>query len=450
MLKNRLNTIFVILIFSTIMMKIVYSQPLNAIDSKAIDRKFKEQTVSKISKLLWDNYIFPETSRKMEEHIKSRLVSGAYDSINDMYRFSEILTDDLQSISHDKHLRIKYTPEEAAELLNREKNGPAANEEQKFIEELKNENYGFKKVEILEGNIGYIDFRHFAPSEYARKTIASVMDFVSNTDALIFDLRNNGGGDPACVQLICSYLFGEEPIHFNDLYFRPADKTEEYWNLKKVDGKKMPSVPVYVLTSKYTFSGAEEFSYNLKNLKRGTIIGETTGGGAHPGGLLPVNSNLVIFVPTGRAISPVTKTNWEGIGVTPDYPVKPELALDQARLLALQKLAEKTTNPKTKSKFEWMIASLQAVMNPVKVDESTLRNYAGTYDKRIISFESGSLFYTGRSKIKYQMIPMDENTFALKDLSEFRVRFVKDASGNITELMGIYDDGHTDKSIRSN
>ncbi|MCC7158293.1 MAG: hypothetical protein IT281_02005, partial [Ignavibacteria bacterium] len=210
-----------LLIFSIIMMKTVFSEPVYVIENKAIDRKFKEQTVSKISKLLWDNYIFPETSKKMEDHIKSRLVSGAYDSINDIYKFSEILTDDLQSISHDKHIRVMFDTEQANMLLNREKNGPAADEEQNFINELKKENYGFKKVEILEGNIGYIDFRHFAPPEYAKETIASVMEFVSNTDALIFDLRNNGGGEPACVQLICSYLFGEEPVHFNDLYFRP-------------------------------------------------------------------------------------------------------------------------------------------------------------------------------------------------------------------------------------
>ncbi|MBZ0202554.1 MAG: S41 family peptidase [Ignavibacteria bacterium] len=432
------------------MMKTVFSEPVYVIENKAIDRKFKEQTVSKISKLLWDNYIFPETSKKMEDHIKSRLVSGAYDSINDIYKFSEILTDDLQSISHDKHIRVMFDTEQANMLLNREKNGPAADEEQNFINELKKENYGFKKVEILEGNIGYIDFRHFAPPEYAKETIASVIEFVSNTDALIFDLRNNGGGDPACVQLICSYLFGEEPVHFNDLYFRPADETREFWNLKKVDGKKMPNVPVYVLTSKYTFSGAEEFSYNLKNLKRGTIIGETTGGGAHPGGVMPVNTSLIIFVPTGRAISPVTKTNWEGVGVVPDYPVKSELALEQAKLLALQKLTENTSDPESKSKFEWMITSLKAVINPVTVDEIILKNYAGTYDKRTITFENGILYYTGRSKVKYQLIPIDESTFALKDLSAFRVKFVKDASGNITELMGIYDDGHTDKSVRSN
>ncbi len=450
MLENKPATLIVMLILSTIMMKIVYTQPVETSSNSIIDRKFKEQSVNKISKLLWDNYIFPETSKKMEDYVKSRLKSGAYENIDNVYKFAEILTEDIQSISHDKHLRVKYTPEEAAVLLNREKNGPAADEERKYIEELKKENFGFKKVEILDGNIGYIDFRHFAPSEYARETIASVMDFVSNTDALIFDLRNNGGGDPACVQLLCSYLFGDEPVHLNDLYFRPADETREFWTLRKIDGKKMPDVPVFVLTSNYTFSGAEEFSYNLKNLKRGTIVGETTGGGANPGDLFPVNSSLVVFISTGRAINPITKTNWEGTGVFPDYPVKSELALDQSKVLALQNLAEKTKDPKKKSGYEWMIVSLQAVMDPVKIEENILKSYAGTYDKRIITFENGILYYTGRSKIKYQLIPIDESTFMLKDLSEFRVKFVKDGTGKVTELIGIYDDGHTDKSARSN
>ncbi|HWA07710.1 MAG TPA: S41 family peptidase, partial [Ignavibacteria bacterium] len=298
--------------------------------------------------------------------------------------------------------------------------------------------------------IGYVDFRNFASPDYSKETVASVMKFLENTDAIIFDLRLNGGGDPAGVQLICSYLFSETPVHLNDLYYRPTDETKEYWTLRKIDGKRMPDVPVYVLTSKFTFSGAEEFSYNLKNLKRATIVGETTGGGAHPGGVKAINSGFAIFVPTGRAISPITKTNWEGVGVAPDVNIKSELALEQAQILALQKLAEKSKDEQQVNTYRWMVESLNAVLNAPAVDENTLKNYAGTYDDRTITYEAGRLYYQRKGRQKYAMIPMSEDTFMFKDLEYFRLKFVKDALGNAIEVNGLYDDGHQDRSKRTN
>lgn len=314
---------------------------------------------------------------------------------------------------------------------------------------MRKENFGFRKVERLGGNIGYIDLRNFASPDYAKETIADAMGFVANTDALIFDMRFNGGGDPAGVQLICSYLFGDKPVHLNDLYYRPNDETKEFWTLKKVDGVKMPDVPVYVLTSGFTFSGAEEFSYNLKNLKRATLVGETTGGGAHPGGMMPVNDNFVVFIPTGRAINPITKTNWEGTGVTPDVFIKSELALEKAQMLALEKLSASTTNEQLKNTYRWMIGSLEAVMNAPVIDEETLKSYAGIYEDRTVTYEGGKLYYQRRGRQKYQMTPMSEDTFMFKDIDYFRLKIVKDADGKVTEVNGLYDNGDVDRSVRS-
>jgi C-terminal processing protease CtpA/Prc len=364
--------------------------------------------------------------------------------------FADILTTDLQSISKDKHLRVRFSPDDAKRLLNQEKNGSDPEDEKHWNEMMKKENYGFKKVERLSGNIGYVDFRNFASPDYAKETIEGVMAFLANTDAIIFDLRLNGGGDPACVQLICSYLFGEKPVHLNDLYYRPTDETHEYWTLRKVNGKRMPDVPVYVLTSKFTFSGAEEFTYNLKNLKRATIVGETTGGGAHPGGMMPINKGFIVFVPRGRAISPVTKTNWEGTGVTPDVEIKSESALEQAQILALQKLSASNKDERMQNTYKWMIESLQAVMNTPQVDDNVLRSYAGTYDDRTITYEGGRLYYQRKGRQKYPMTPMSADTFMFKDLDYFRLKFIADALGNPIEVNGLYDDGHIDRSKKTN
>ena len=194
----------------------------------------------------------------------------------------EKLTADLQGISKDKHLRVRYSIQPIP--VRQERGEPTAAEKAGFTAYMKRVNYGFEKVERLPGNIGYIDFRGFFDPEGGADTVAAAMNFLNNTEALIFDLRQNGGGDPAMVALICSYLFGDKPVHLNDLYFREGNKTEEFWTKPTVAGKKYGDKDVYVLTSNRTFSGAEEFANNLKVLKRATIIGETTGGGANPGG----------------------------------------------------------------------------------------------------------------------------------------------------------------------
>jgi hypothetical protein len=441
--KNLLIKLFLLLFVSSSLL----SQQNNNFN---FDTKVKHQTVKKITKMLNENYIFPETAKKMGDLIKANLTSGVYDPIDDPMKFAEMLTADLQSISNDKHIRVRFSPEDAMRMIEEEKKGHSPDDEKHWNEMMKKENYGFKKVERLAGNIGYVDFRNFASPHYSKETVTSVMGFLANTDAIIFDLRLNGGGDPAGVQLICSYLFGDTPVHLNDLYFRPEDKTEEFWTLRNIDGKRMPDVPVYVLTSKYTFSGAEEFTYNLKNLKRATIVGETTGGGAHPGGMNVINKGFLIFIPVGRAISPITKTNWEGVGVSPDVNVKSELALEQAQILALQKLSENTKDEKQLGTYKWMIESLQAVMNAPAIDDNTMKSYAGTYDDRSITYEGGKLYYQRKGRQKFAMTPMTGDTFMFKDLEYFRLKFIKDALGNAIEVNGLYDDGHEDRSKRTN
>jgi C-terminal processing protease CtpA/Prc len=163
------------------------------------------------------------------------------------------------------------------------------------------------------------------------------MGFLAHADAIIYDLRGNGGGSPAMIALLATYLF-EKPTHLNDIYDRKEDTTTQYWTLSYVSGDLIPKKPVYVLTSKRTFSGAEEFSYDLQNLSRATIVGETTGGGAHPVGGHPIGDHFVIGVPFARAINPVTKTNWEGTGVQPDVKVSASDALDTAVKLATEKI----------------------------------------------------------------------------------------------------------------
>jgi len=411
----------------------------------------KLEAITNISKILNENYVFPDKANEMGTLIQQKLNSNEYDKISDPMLFSEQLTKDLQSVSKDKHLRVMYNPKEALELSKSSASHKMKEEvDENTIQMMEYENYGFKKIERLNGNIGYIDFRNFYPSQYSKSTVAAVMGFLANCDAIIIDLRQNGGGDPDGVRLICSYFFDANPVHLNDLYNRPENKMEEFWTLKEVEGKRMPDVGLYVLTSNYTFSGAEEFAYNLKNLKRATIVGETTGGGAHPGDVMAVNSNYVMFVPNGRAINPITKTNWEGTGVTPDLEVPQDKALEIARMLALENLAKKTTHVEIKNKLEWDIETIKSAINPVSIDETSMTSFTGKYGERNITVENGALYYQRTGRPKFKMIPMSDNKFMFKEMEAFRIEFVRDANGIINQLIGIYDNGQRDISEKVN
>ena len=339
-----------------------YAQPEQP--DLTIDAAMRTQVIDGILKRLNDSYVFPEVAKRMEESIRDRVAKKEYDQITSAKEFATTLTKDLQAVSNDKHLRVRYSHQPILERGPRRE--PTAAEREQRQRDLTWMNHGFTKVERLRGNVGYLEFNHFADEELGAETVASAMNFLNGTDALIIDLRGNGGGNPAMVALICSYLFGPEPVHLNDLYWREGNRTEEFWTRKDVAGKRYLNKDVYVLTSKRTFSGAEEFTYNLKNLKRATIIGETTGGGAHPGGGFRISEHFGMFVPTGRAISPITKTNWEGTGVTPDISVPADQALLVARITALKKSLPTLTQPDFKAGVEEEIQRLEKELRTVK------------------------------------------------------------------------------------
>lgn len=329
-----------------------------------IDAATRTQVIDGILKRLNDSYVFPEVAKKLEQSIRERVSKKEYDQITSAKQFATTLTKDLQAVSNDKHLRVRYSHSPIPERGQRRE--PTAEEREQRKRDLSWMNHGFTKVERLRGNIGYLEFEHFADEELGADVVAAAMNFINGTDALIIDLRGNGGGNPAMVALICSYLFSPEPVHLNDLYWREGNRTDEFWTRKEVPGKRYLNKDVYVLTSKRTFSGAEEFTYNLKNLKRATIIGETTGGGAHPGGGFRISEHFGMFVPTGRAISPITKTNWEGTGVTPDVAVPADQALVVARLMALKKSLTSLTNPDFKAGVQEEIEKLEKELSALK------------------------------------------------------------------------------------
>ena len=330
-----------------------------------IEAATRSDVIEGALKRLNDFYVFPETAKKMEQAVRERIGRKEYDQITSAKTLARTLQNHLQEVSHDKHLRVTYSAEPLPPQGEHQEPGPE--ETARELEFLRTVNFGFEKVERLPGNIGYLDLRGFRPAEFGAETVVAAMNFLANTDALIIDLRRNGGGEPAMVALISSYLFGPEPVHLNDLYFRPDNSTRQWWTLPYVPGKRYgDKKDVYVLTSKRTFSAAEEFTYNLKNLKRATIIGETTGGGAHPGGPRRINEHFAIWVPSGRAINPISKANWEGTGVTPDVDVPADQALKVAHIAAMNRVLVKVAERDRRDAIKRTIDNVQKELEEMK------------------------------------------------------------------------------------
>jgi retinol-binding protein 3 len=298
-----------------------------------INAATRQRVIDGMATKLNEYYVFPEIAKKMEDAVRARQKAGEYDLITNGDIFAEKLTAHLREVSKDKHLGVNFNPA----IMPKGGPGPAAPDPGAMRRQMERMNCGFEKAERLPPNIGYLKFNMFGRADICGPTATAAMNLLGSVDALIIDLRENGGGDPKMVAFISSYLF-DERTHLNDLYNRKENKTEEFWTTTDVPGKRLGGkAPIFVLTAKRTFSGAEEFSYNMKNLKRATIIGETTGGGAHPVSGHRIDDRFMIGVPFARAINPISKTNWEGTGVEPDVKVPAGEALEVAKKMAAKK-----------------------------------------------------------------------------------------------------------------
>lgn len=275
------------------------------------------------------NYVFADVARRIVDSLRARRARGAYDRYTNQLAFAERLRIELLDLSHDKHIGVNYVPFAlpAGPSPTPPPGGPPANAPQMRLPPCVFEQ------RTLDDDTGYVKFDVFRQPQECAKEAAAMMNGVATTRALIVDLRTNGGGAPEMVAFIASYLVSKR-THLNDQWTRATGQTEEFWSSDDVPGPRFGGEkPVYVLTSARTFSGGEELAYDLQALKRATIVGEVTGGGAHVTATGRIGDHLLLSLPIRRAINPVTKTNWEGVGVQPDVKVRADSALVTAQRL---------------------------------------------------------------------------------------------------------------------
>jgi hypothetical protein len=370
----------------------------------------------------------------MEEKYRQNLKEGKYKTISEKNVFLEALTLDGQKISKDLHFKVLPA---SVDIIS---DKSSKDDLKKLLPRVKSNNYYFQKVERLLGNIGYLKIDQFVNPKYGRAgdTATAAMNFLANSDAVIIDLRDNVGGSPFMVKYLLGYFFSEE-THADTTYTRYNKTTKQGWIPGYVNGPKLIDIPLYVLQSKYSASGAEDFSYNVKAYKKGKIIGEISKGMANPVEIKHYpDQGIIIILPVSYTSSSVTGTSWEGVGVKPDYEVSADQALIQAQLLAYEEILKKTDDDLRKMSINWSKKALSVQLKPIELSLNEFKIYTGQYGPRRIYIESGNLYYQRESVPPYKLTPLGNDEFLVENLDYFRLSFNRDKNGNIDKLIGNY------------
>jgi retinol-binding protein 3 len=398
------------------------------------------------------SYVFPDQAEIIKEKVELNFVNGNYDSIVSNNDFARQISSDMRSMINDNHLRVIYDPELEKDILmflSSKQNAKKISAQDIREDELKN--FHFAKVEILPANIGYIQLNGFAvPSKSTSITIQAAMQFVSHSDAVILDLRNNFGGNADVAKEILSYFF-DAKVYAGKSYNRINDKwTKQYVGSNKVDAKKLVlKMPVYVLVSERTFSAAEGFAYTLQQLSKATIVGDTTRGGAHLTRSFSLGEGYVAFIPYSRSENRITNTDWEGSGVIPTVATNESFALVEAQLHFLYKQLDLQTTEEDKRKINYVINYLRSNTNQALPDKTTIEMLVGAYEYFNVHFENNQLYFmdTKNFDTPELMVPINDTIFQIG--FDYQIEFKMNELGQCYAFQMYWDDGWTELVIKN-
>ena len=383
-----------------------------------------------VARVIESRYYDAERAAEIAGLLRSPEIMEQLDGAESRQAFSQALTQIL--LEHDRHFSVQYVGEQVLQ----EQVGFGFGSPAEFEDSMRRANFGFAEVKILPGNIGYIDLHQFAPIGMAEKTARAALDFISGTDAVIFDMRKNSGGEPSMVQfLISHFLDPSEPVIINTFVSRSREYPDELKSLPFHPSGFRPDVPMMVLTGPRSGSAGEAFPYHLQALGRATIVGDTTYGAGNPGEFFMTESGYQVFVSTGSARNPITGTNWEGTGVTPDVQVNAADALDQALVILYADLAKNAVSPEAREEAEWARELLAAKLEPISLSEDELALYSGDYGIRSFSAWEGSLVYVRDGGEPQGLVALGNHRFALEGDNVARFIFATEDGEPASELV---------------
>lgn len=388
------------------------------------------EVVTRTAKAIEDLYFDPAKGAAIAADLRKEAAAGKYDSLTDPRDLATTLSDRLRPLDH--HFGVSYRP--AAPGPGPTASGPGGpgpgprQPDADYEAALRRGNYGFKEARLLTGGVGYIQISQFADFEAdndaAKAAADAALAMVGNADALIIDLRDNGGGSPAMVGYLVSAFTPKNAPIYNVFHSRQGtdNETPPVWY-----ATPRLEVPIYVLTSGRTGSAAEALPYTLQAAKRAVIVGEATGGAANPGGPAPLGDGYAVFISRGSPVNPITKSNWEGAGVQPDVKVPAAAALDTAQVLALEAILKTAKGPAANDS-RWALEALKAGVAPPPYAKA---DYIGGYGEVAIAEENGKLVVKRGRRPAWAIAPLGKDAFYAEVDPTRRVIFERDPAGKV-------------------
>jgi hypothetical protein len=416
------------------------AQPVK-VSAAASSQAEPSAVVADVRRIIAANYVLADVRPRLDAALAKGLAAGRYD-VSDPSALADRINADMNAVAHDKHLGIRFAPDRQAELASRPANAGAddALPSDEEIRQATKFNHGILDMKVLPGNIRYIDLMGFF---WGGKNTADAYDnairFLKDGDAVVIDLRHNGGGSPDAVQYLISHFL--EPGRPIVTFYMGAKKTDHRASLATLPEGRLIGKPLYVLTSGMTASAAEEFTGHVAGFKLGEVIGESTAGAGFRNQFFPVAGGYVISVSVGRAVLSSTGKDWEGLGIEPTTKVDADKALDVAQVHALRRIAS-TSNGDEKRMLEAQAALLEAKVNPPATGLPVER-YAGKYEgDRLVTIDAGVLSYQRTGGPKVALIPLGGNDFGIDEEPMTRISF-NTAGTKVTALKLIRGDGST-------
>ncbi|HEY2581095.1 MAG TPA: S41 family peptidase [Mucilaginibacter sp.] len=426
-----------ILSLLSILVTYVYSQPITAAKHQLLTAHQIEIIIDTVCDKIEQGYVYTDKGKKISDYLRTQLKAGIYNSYADPDELATILTNDMRRVCYDGHLSVRV---DATAPVTPVPNAPSQPQPQPVppIEE----NFNLKKIEVLPGNIGYFRLDGFTSNRDVWPVLENALHFLERTQALIIDVRYNGGGSGGMVNLIECYLFNKK-TEMNGLIDRSGkDTTHIEADPADVKGFTL-NMPIYILTSRKTFSAAEDFAYGMQSAHRAQTVGETSGGGAHPIQTSPIGYGLIIRVPFMRSYNPYTHKDWEGVGVVPDISCPAELALDVALSKIYQQAITNSKNVEEKAKYQWLKDRITA--KKVIVPSQLLQNYSGTYGRHFRLFvKEGRLYCTDllMNNFTFELHTVNTETFYGGPESDLKIIMIKSLTGSYSALNVSWPDGH--------
>ncbi|MEM7414323.1 MAG: S41 family peptidase [Gemmatimonadota bacterium] len=423
----------------------------SAQDGRTVDQGTMSSVVDRLADVLERRYVFPDVGERYARGIRES--AGEYAAPMSASEFAGRLTADLQSIQADLHLRVFPAPggaEPDAGDPGQEAAPVAATAEQLFtpfdlamlpdvgrslFADEASRNHFFRAVEVLPGNVGYIDYDQFGFPNFSTDAADAAFGFVAETSALILDLRGNRGGVEGMNQYLASHFFGDEPVHLYSRYYGTSRTTLDYHTFPGEVAHRFPDLPLYILVDPATGSAAENLTFALQGLDRAVVVGEATAGAAHSSRAMGLADGFMLQIPIARAFNPRTDEDWEGTGVLPDVAAHSSDALEAAHTAAVDALLE-TASAETRIGLE-DAKLLMAARDADPADAASPEDYEGQFGQRRVFVEEGRIRMV-RTDVQgapaVDLVPLAPDYFTLQQAAVARIRFERDAAGRVVRL----------------